>query len=549
MKNIDLKNKVISLYKEGLSGLKIKEQIDGYSLARIYQILRSEKITRSFSESDKLKFINRYPNVTKELLYDLYIIKQLTIPKIASEIKVRKDITRRLLLLYNITLRTTKEHLAIPKHRQTLKDAISKVANTTKFRLMVSKNSKKMWSDRNYKIPYKQLEIMNTKEYKIKMRKIMLDRHRSEWHDKIKPLISNGLYKLWSENQQYRDKILSKLREMREKSYEQLHEWRESIKDHVEAGTYSQFRENLIKSTKMETRMSFCISKQQVILYNLLKNLDINFIPEYNIGHYLFDCFLPDYNILIEVNGDYWHNQPKTIRNDKAKSTYIEKYFPQYQLKYLWEHEFKCINRISDLLQYWTNKGQTIDFKFNDINAREIDYLSTKFFLEKFHYISKIGNNSIKLGFELNDKLIGVITYGHIVRNETATRLNLNSNQILELSRLCIHPAYQKKNFASWMISKSIGFVKTHPNIKLLVSFADTTFNHSGTIYKASNWTLDGVVKPSYWYVDKDGYVMHKKTLWDHAMSLKLSEKVFAEKYGYTKINGKEKLRFIYHLD
>jgi hypothetical protein len=56
------------------------------------------------------------------------------------------------------------------------------------------------------------------------------------------------------------------------------------------------------------------------------------------------------------------------------------------------------------------------------------------------------------------------------------------------------------------------------------------------------------MVKPSYWYVDKDNYVMHKKTLWDHAMSLKLPEKVFAEKYGYTRIDGKEKLRFIYHL-
>jgi hypothetical protein len=41
---------------------------------------------------------------------------------------------------------------------------------------------------------------------------------------------------------------------------------------------------------------------------------------------------------------------------------------------------------------------------------------------------------------------------------------------------------------------------------------------------------------------------MHKKTLWDHAKSLKMNESDFALKYNYNKATGKEKYRYIYKL-
>lgn len=49
-----------------------------------------------------------------------------------------------------------------------------------------------------------------------------------------------------------------------------------------------------------------------------------------------------------------------------------------------------------------------------------------------------------------------------------------------------------------------------------------------------------------YWYAKEDGWVMHKRTLYGQAVNMKITEKEFAEKFGYTKVWGKEKLRYIY---
>jgi len=81
-----------------------------------------------------------------------------------------------------------------------------------------------------------------------------------------------------------------------------------------------------------------------------------------------------------------------------------------------------------------------------------------------------------------------------------------------------------------------------------LVSFADTTFNHVGTIYKASNWRLDGEVAPDYWYKDNDGYMCHKKTLWNKASKMCMTESEYCAKYGFVKIRGEKKFRYIYEL-
>ena len=69
---------------------------------------------------------------------------------------------------------------------------------------------------------------------------------------------------------------------------------------------------------------------------------------------------------------------------------------------------------------------------------------------------------------------------------------------ILELRRLALSDVCPY-NTASWAISKMIKQIKVKfPDIKKLVSYQDTTV-HSGTIYKASNWTMDCVTEFQDW--------------------------------------------------
>jgi hypothetical protein len=51
-------------------------------------------------------------------------------------------------------------------------------------------------------------------------------------------------------------------------------------------------------------------------------------------------------------------------------------------------------------------------------------------------------------------------------------------------------------------------------------------------------------VPPDYHYLRPDGWMMHKKTLYHHAISMKMKEREYAEKYGYVRVMGKDKLKF-----
>jgi len=255
--------------------------------------------------------------------------------------------------------------------------------------------------------------------------------------------------------------------------------------------------------------------------------------------------------LLIEVNGDYWHGLPKIIKRDQSKATYISKYFPQYELKYLWEHEFNNKDRIINLIKYWLGLNNLIikQYDVNQVQERLIDTKGAELLISKYHYAGRIGKSGINLGYYLDDQLIAVIIYSSLVRQEIAIKQGLDYRQMLELSRLVIHPEYQIKNLASHIIATSINHIKqNNKKIRRLISFADSTYNHLGTVYKASNWIFDGEVDPDYWYVDSKSYICHKKTLWNHAKKMNMTENEYCEKYGYSRIWGGKKYRYIYNL-
>lgn len=146
----------------------------------------------------------------------------------------------------------------------------------------------------------------------------------------------------------------------------------------------------------------------------------------------------------------------------------------------------------------------------------------------------------------LGDAIIAVAKFSSVIRNEVATSVGLDPRNVLELDRFCIHPSYHQRNFASWMISRSVREVfSSFPDVRALVSFSDMTYGHVGTIYRATNWRELGLVRPDYFYVDGSGFIMHKKTLYNRAVRMGMTESEYAEKYGYSKTMGREKVKFI----
>jgi hypothetical protein len=415
------------------------------------------------------------------------------------------------------------------------KSLLNEITSSEQFKKSVSEGMVEKWSDVDYR-----------KKIEEHLFKIMTTQHNAPGYGQQ---VASQMRNLWLDPK-YRNNIIQKLR--------QLWTTPEHRSRMMAIFLSPEFREKMA-AARLRQPMT---STQQKILYSLLDDLDIKHYKDTEeqckIGFWTFDCRIdPQPNIkleqplFIEVQGDYWHNLSEAIPKDKSKATYLKTYFPKWDLKYLWEHEFSNKDRVRELVKYWCRltQPQLKQFQFNEIKQNIIDSKEAEIFISKYHYAGRIGRSGVNLGYFLGDKLIAVMIYSKPVRQEVATKQGFIPKEVLELSRLAIHPEYQIKNLASFILGMGIRYIKqNHGNIKLLVSFCDSTYNHIGTIYKASNWTLDGEVPQDYWYVDKEGYVCHKKTLWNKAVSFKLTESQYCEKYGYKKVWGGKKLRFIYPL-
>lgn len=394
-----------------------------------------------------------------------------------------------------------------------------------------SKASKKKWENRSFrdKITESSIRANTTDEY----RELQSNRTKELWKneeyalrvsdgvraimdDHMKSKISESLIKKFKDDPNYSANLAALLRE----------KWQND-----------DYRRQMAFHLANQPR----VSSLQVKLYSYLDDLGVEYCSEgeqTTIGYYVFDCLIPkgDGGLLIECQGDYWHKPEMENGSDKRKFTYIDRYFPEYEIMYIWEHEFSTKDRVINRLKSKLNIGlDVVDFDFNDVEVKKISYSECSTFLDAYHYVGK-GRGGIAVGAFLDDNLIACVVYSSKLRQNQHYERDFR-----ELSRLCIHPSYQKKNFASWFISRTYKFL----DVDLIISFCDTTAGHSGTVYKASNFTLSHETKPDYWYVDSDGFVMHKRTLYGKAVNLKMTESEYAEKFHFRKRYGGKKLCFI----
>jgi hypothetical protein len=137
-------------------------------------------------------------------------------------------------------------------------------------------------------------------------------------------------------------------------------------------------------------------------------------------------------------------------------------------------------------------------------------YLCKEWCLKK-HYAKRLP--PIEYAFGLWDKdgiMQGIVTYGTPV-SSTLRDLWNNKYKLMELNRLVINEGLEK-NVLSFLVAQSFNQM---PKPMVLVSYADTSKNHHGYIYQATNWFYTGLS-----IVFKDYYVkgmehLHNGTIMD----------------------------------
>jgi len=277
---------------------------------------------------------------------------------------------------------------------------------------------------------------------------------------------------------------------------------------------------------------------------DLLNELNISFTREFLLDGWLYDILIKDKNILIEINGEYWHKLKDRVQRDKVKRNVAIKH--GYKLYYIWESFIKNKEFLINTIKYWLRLHNIIAYNFNDLIIKiDVDKIGIDL-IKRFHYLGKIGNNGLTITGFINNNSIITAVFSPPTRQEIAINRGYKFDEVLELSRMSCDPNYQKKNLISYFLSKSIKIIKNNNNnIKMLISFADHSFSHDGWCYKASGWIYDGETEPNYWYQSETRNIMHKKRVWDNAKNVGLSEEQFANKNKLIKVYGLPKSRFI----
>jgi len=197
------------------------------------------------------------------------------------------------------------------------------------------------------------------------------------------------------------------------------------------------------------------------------------------------------------------------------------------------------------------------NLEYNGMNVGEmvVSEVSVKFarpYIANYHYSKTMPDSTkhVYAGY-YGDKLAGIIVYGMgSGKNQYLSLIpNIQNGQYLELTRLWSADG-MPKNTESKLIGESF---KLLPNeIKLLVSFADPSENHVGTIYQATNWFYCGMSGGGRQLITSDGIAKHTRLLGIYKMRhpeyKDISNEELMKIYGWEYKETSGKHRYVYLL-
>ena len=141
--------------------------------------------------------------------------------------------------------------------------------------------------------------------------------------------------------------------------------------------------------------------------------------------------------------------------------------------------------------------------------VKATSYSSTKPYILGIHYAKRMPSISYSYGLFKDDVMVGIVCYGSPPSQSLCKGIcgPEYKHKILELNRLCLKN--NLKNESSYLVAHSS---KLLPKPRVIVSYADTSQNHIGYIYQATNFIYTGLSdKRTEWRMR--GSDLHSKTI------------------------------------
>lgn len=131
-----------------------------------------------------------------------------------------------------------------------------------------------------------------------------------------------------------------------------------------------------------------------------------------------------------------------------------------------------------------------------------------------WHYSRKMPKAKlVRVGAWEDGRFIGVVLFGSGAGNSTnGSRYGLSaSGQVAELVRVALRDHHTP---VSRIVALALRFLrKVNPDLKLVVSFADTAQGHHGGIYQAGNWVYTGLTEGDREFHVR-GEILHPKAVY-----------------------------------
>lgn len=179
-----------------------------------------------------------------------------------------------------------------------------------------------------------------------------------------------------------------------------------------------------------------------------------------------------------------------------------------------------------------------------ELQVKKAPTKEAKEFVIKYHYSHGIHNGPMTYGLYLEDELVGVCAFATPSSEAVCSSVfgEEQKRSVTELHRLVLLEE-MPKNTESWFIVRALKELKKdRPYYNAVLSFADATQGHVGTIYQATNARYCGTSGKATFYIDLSGRLRHPR---QNGVNITKEE---AKNRGWKPVKREGKHRYLYLL-
>jgi len=193
-------------------------------------------------------------------------------------------------------------------------------------------------------------------------------------------------------------------------------------------------------------------------------------------------------------------------------------------------------------------RGSIPTAALHSLIVKPIPFIAAKRILTKHHYLHSMpGGTKLAFGTFLNNRLLGAITFGSGPANVHRLVDNAFPSDCMTLTRLWLSDELPS-NSESRTIGIALRSLKRFTNTKFIVSYADPTQGHLGTIYQATGWIYTGLSEAMPKFDLGDGRLRHSRSL-SHSFGSHSTKHFKSYGVRVRVVPQSPKHRYIYFLD